>query len=178
VEVLVPRVFGEESAQSKGAGSRNRHKWTEEEFRAALLKSSPDVRFAFTELFAHARQHPKFDHWYWGDGRFPSVTPWMTSPGGHSQPWTIFTDEGRKELIAINFDWIYRKGAGFSAEAIDRFARRIAELPDAADQVELAREADWRKRPSLLAEVVFADPDALSLVTDAFDELYADMPSD
>lgn len=178
VEVLVPRVFGEETAQSKSSGARNRRKWTEEELRSALLLTPPEVRSAFTELFERTRGHPKFDHWYWGDGRFPSVTPWMASPGGHTQPWTIFTDEGGKNVLAINFDWIHRRGAGFSTEAVDRFAERIAALPSASEPVEVARLAEWRKRPSLSAEQLFADPNSLAYILEALDELYADAELD
>jgi hypothetical protein len=98
----------------------------------------------------------------------------MTSPGGYTQPWTIFADEAGKEVLAINFDWIHRRGAGFPNEAVRRFADRIRALPGTAAQVDQAQNSGWRKRPSFQARSLFSHPDSTAQIIVALDELYAD----
>ena len=174
VEILIPNIYGQETAEGKSRHGRTGHRWTEEELFEAINAMAEPVRSGFDRIFQHTRTHPKFDHWYWGDGKAASVTPWMTSPGGYTQPWTIFVDESGKEVLAVNFDWIYRKGAGFTDAAVQRFADRIRALPGTASQVEQAQSNGWAKRPSLLAQTLFSEPDAAEQFVHALDELYAD----
>jgi hypothetical protein len=174
VEILVPNLYGEETAARKSKSIGARHCWTEEELFEAINGMSEHVRAGFDRIFQHARTHPKFDHWYWGDGRAPSVTPWMTSPGGYTQPWTIFADEAGKEVLALNFDWIHRRGSGFTDDAVHRFADRLRTLPGVAPQIDQAQNSGWRKRPSLQAQSLFSRPDAAERVIAALDELYDD----
>jgi hypothetical protein len=135
------------------------------------------VREGFVRLFDHAQGHPRLDHWYWGEGKSPSVTPWLISPGGYTQPWTIFVAEPGKEVLAVNFDWIHRRGAGFPDDVVRRFANRIRPVVDATEQLDRAEQDGWRRRPSLLAVQLFSHPEAADLIINALDELYDDEPS-
>jgi hypothetical protein len=101
----------------------------------------------------------------------------MTSPGGYTQPWTIFVDEAGKEVLAINFDWIHRRGAGFPNEAVRRFADRIRAIPGTTALVDQAQNIGWRKRPSFQARSLFSQPDSTAQIVTALDELYADPAS-
>jgi hypothetical protein len=101
VEILIPNLCGQETAERKSRPGRTGHRWTKEELFEAINAMAEPVRSGFDRNFQHARTQPRFDHWYWGDGRAPSVTPWMTSPGEYTQPWTIFVDEPGNELLAV-----------------------------------------------------------------------------
>ena len=62
----------------------------------------------------------------------------------------------------------------FTDAAVQRFADRIRALPETASQVEQAQSNGWAKRPSLLAQTLFSEPDAAEQFVHALDELYAD----
>jgi hypothetical protein len=177
VEILIPNLYGQETAVRKPGPRGSTHTWTKEELFEVINVMTEPLRSGFAHIFQHAQTHPQFDHWYWGDGRAPSVTPWMTSPGGYTQPWTIFVDEAGKEVLAINFDWIHRRGAGFPNEAVRRFADRIRVLPGTAALVDQAQNSGWRKRPSFQARSLFSQPDSTAQIVTALDELYADPAS-
>jgi hypothetical protein len=176
IEVLVPRVYGDEAVRAKASTSpRTSNRWTEEDLHSAITEAPEGTRVALLALYESTPERAEFDHWYWGDGKTPSITPWLVSPGGFTQPWSLYTGEDGDHLLAINFDWISRRGRGFGTDVIERFADRIAALPGAARHVQSARDATWRKRPSLSANELFSSPDSLSRFQEALDELYGDI---
>lgn len=173
IELVISSVYGEESAATKRSGSSGpSHRWSEEELRAALDRLDPQLAGPLRRLFEHAEKHPSRDSWYWGDGKVPSVTPWMRDERGTTQPLSIYVggENGTRSLY-VNFDWIHRRGKSFDSAAMERFADRLSRLPGMATFADEARSSGWAKRPGIREEVL-RDPAVVAGLIEALDDLY------
>jgi hypothetical protein len=172
LEILIPTTYGVESA-ARNATREIRH--NQAEFRAALHdQTSAQVAAAVEDLLVHAMEKDSAQPVYWGVGVDPSATVSFTLANGQTvQPWTFYLAGSGTPGLAINFDWIYKRGKGATREATDAFADAIAQLPGIAARVADARANDWRKRPTIAADPLFADPNAVRVLIDALDGLLA-----
>lgn len=74
VEILVPTVYGQEAVRRKAAEGLQR-RWDEQDLLAAMASHLAEPAAAVLRaVYEHARSHPRFSHWYWGEGAYPSVT--------------------------------------------------------------------------------------------------------
>lgn len=164
----VARVRSATSAQVSRAN------WSEEEFREALETYCDAATWqGVLGLMEHTRSLPGFAYFYWGAGRYPSVTAIMKGPRGKTHPWgaTIAPDDGT--IVNLNYDWIHKQGRAFDEDAVVRFATDVGVLPGVAERSADAAQVGWRRRPSIPARPLFADPASLPTLQGALDRLYA-----
>lgn len=131
----------------------------------------PDAAKALRAIFEHARAHPLFHSFAWaGDAVNPSVTPRFVADTTPILPWTIRTEEGKPTKWSVNFEYI---ATHVDEARVATFRDRLAALP--GTEVLVGLEAhQWRKRPSLSADVSLAGPDAAATVVSALDELLSE----
>lgn len=169
VEVLVPNVYGQEAVRRKAAEGPRRQ-WDEQSLLAAIQeRSAPEAAAVLTAVYEHAREHSSFSHWYWGEGQHPSVTAWFHVGGFDVPVWSIYTGPGGG-VLAVNFDWIHRRGAGVPAESVARLAARLRDLPGVASLYADLEQKGYARRPSI-PEASLAGPGAAETVRTALDEL-------
>jgi hypothetical protein len=126
-------------------------------------------------LYEHTRAAGDGAWVYWGQGRRPSMTAQIPVGSLTIQPWSFYTEgaPGGGPVLAVNFEWIYKGGRGLDEAALDAFADRLRTVAAVAPHIEPARAAGWRKRPSIPAELLFREPQAISALTAALEQLYA-----
>ncbi|WP_143424985.1 hypothetical protein [Geodermatophilus pulveris] len=170
VEILVPTVYGQEAVRRKAAEAPRR-RWDEQALLAAIEQhSSAQAAAVLTAVYEHARDHCAHSHWYWGEGQHPSVTAWFRVGGLEVPVWTIYTAPAGKGVLAVNFDWMHRRGAGLPAESLARLVTRLRQLPEVAGLYADLEEKGYAKRPSV-PETSLAGPDATDVVLSALEEL-------
>ncbi|SFE52474.1 hypothetical protein [Blastococcus tunisiensis] len=173
VEVLVPAVYGQEGIRRKATeGSRRR--WNEQELLSAIADhSGPVAAEVLTAVYEHGRSHPLFSRWYWGEGAHPSVTAWFSTHGIDVPVWSISTAPEGRSVLAMNFDWIHRRGAGLPIEAVERLAERLRVLPGVTPLYAGLAVRGYAKRPSI-PEASLTAPGAKDVIVEALDELLGD----
>jgi hypothetical protein len=117
VEVLVPTLYGDEAVREKVRHSTRQ--WTEPDLLAALTEYvEPLVAKALLRIYDSTKHYPAVEtpaqkleggHFYWGTGRYPSVSAWYLVEGRAVCAWSVYTEPGRT-VFAINFEWIARNG--------------------------------------------------------------------
>ncbi|HEX7306369.1 hypothetical protein [Lentzea sp.] len=169
--VVQPNDWGKKVRAS--AGTRGA-KWTEDDFFSALMDTDARLAEAARALFDHSRIAATNGWMYWGEGARPSMTAQIPAGSQTLQPWSFYLTGGPNggPGWAINFEWIHKGGRGADESVVEQFAGRLAELPGLAGQVEAARAAGWRRRPTIPARTLTAEPNALKVVTKALEELY------
>ena len=163
VEILVPRTYGEETAAPK---ERN---WTESELMTAIEAScSPQGFKAARRLFDFGLENNAAFYFHRATTALPAVEIWI----GREQRKERFVsyglyagDDGHPTTIAINFDWM----RPYNDEAtLQRLLDRLRELPPpAAEMLSDVDERDFRRKPRLPLEAVFADEQAQDLLEKA-----------
>jgi len=164
VEILLPAVYGEESAQSKTHGAG----WdrTEEALFAELRRRcTPEGVSAFRRLFdfAQTRGHS----FYWGEGGYPSVTAWFEIEGQPVATWSCYVYP-RGPSLEITFQWL---AARVSVGKLARFADRLRGIPGVADRFQGLEEAQFRRRPSLPLDEFLTEPSAIDTIEGGLTEL-------
>lgn len=174
VEILIPNTYGVEAVERK---ARKIARHTESDFRTALTARCPaPVAAGVEELLDHATAHDAFGHVYWGTGAEPSVTPQFHTAFGDVQPWTFYMASGGKDVLAVNYDWIFKRGKGFPDPVVARFRDALAALSSVATRSADAQQVSWGRRPSIPAEPLFTDGSAVPILTRALDELLDVLP--
>jgi hypothetical protein len=170
LEMLLPSVYGLEVAKQKAAGRTAGR--TEQSLLAAVDQwCEPTTAQAVRELLNHTRSQTSFEHFYWGEGKDPSVTAVHNTARGQVQPWSLYTAPEGRTTWAPNFDWIYKSDSRMPESAVRVFRDRISALPGAAPRLAEVESRGWKARPSLLADPIFADPAGLPTILSALDEL-------
>jgi hypothetical protein len=156
VEILLPEVYGEESADDKGVKRR----WDEASFLQKLeaRRGHDEARVAH-ELIEWARvQMPRFT---WGTGRVTgSFIPVLDHAGRDYFPFALWTN-GRAE---IQFERLSRRPPFDDSAHRGEFLRRLNEVPG----VSLPDDAVTRF-PSIPFAVLAADPEALESLKGVLD---------
>jgi hypothetical protein len=170
VEILVPTVYGQEAVRRKAAEGTQR-RWDEQALLAAMATHAAEPAAAVLRaVYEHARSHPQFSHWYWGEGSHPSVTAWFSVHGFDVPVWSIYTAPGGRSVLAINFDWMHRRGAGLPVDVVERLAERLRTLPGVPALYADLAERGYAKRPSI-PETSLSGAGAMEVVKNALDEL-------
>lgn len=156
----------------------SRTRWRLEDVERVLGELDPLLSEAAVAFITGYESSDPVAALYWGEAQDPSVTGTFAAPGGNVQPWSIFTNasSGRPVLV-INFDWIHKSGRAASAEQMEEFVAELRHIPGLAPLIDAARDAGWRRRPSvLLDEVVRAG--GLDVLAGALERLYARLKVD
>lgn len=163
VEILQPRVFGDEAARRKQQ-TRAKRSWTEEDFSEALAAEASDERAAtIRTLLDWAR--PRVKRFYWGEGQSPSCTLVFATPDGPIQPVSFWT--GSYNAFSINFEWIRKR----PTHLIEQFLDRVSIIDQIADMRDDIVAAAYAKRPSLPLDVL--DDERIAVLKDAIEHLIA-----
>lgn len=162
VEVLVPAVYGEESAAHK----RTATTWTEAAFFEVLRSHCTDAGLRMmTALFEDAREHAI--GFSWGRGSTPSVSARFLVGDVEVSVWTCVASTS--PTFAIDFDWMRRKVPDERLRAlVSDLREKCPSLSPALDGVE---QVDWRRLASVRVDDLAAVPEAdvaLKEVLDAF----------
>jgi hypothetical protein len=166
VEMIVPRVFGEEAVARKRI-ARTRQ-WDESQFwEHAKEVTSPEVLRAI-ERFKSWADDQSSDY-YWGEGKHhPSMTAWVPLSGEPTPIWTCYLADGGAAL-GLNFEWISRR---VRTEGLQVLATELRKTPNAATMLRDLETREYRMRPSLPLEPVISDnPEAADELIAAYQAL-------
>jgi hypothetical protein len=98
----------------------------------------------------------------------PSMTFWFGEEPGPELSFSIYAAPAGKTNIAINFDWMRR----YTNEAtLSRLAQRLREISGVAGKLADLERSEFRRRPGLLIDQVFASPPAVSALEAALLEV-------
>lgn len=141
VELLVPKVFGQEAANQKSAVSAVRH-WTPEDVLAALQGQVSDTALAtLSRLIDWTRAHGgSFGQ---GGGKAPAFGAWLRVEDQLVSTWGCYSD-GR--VLSLNFGSLVRK---VSKARVEAFADAASAIPGADSILNGLGAAQFNKYPSL-----------------------------
>jgi hypothetical protein len=162
VEVLVPREFGQETADRKSAPSAP-HQWTPEAVIADLTGRLPETTVDFvSRLIEWTRNNGgSFSN---GTGKSPSVSGWMRVEGHWVSTWALY---GADATLAINFGTMAKK---VSRDRLIAVASALAAIPGAPEAFRGVANGDLNRYPGFrLAQV--AAPDTLAAIEGALASL-------
>lgn len=166
VEILQPRVFGEEAARRKQQ-ARAKRAWSEEDFFEALgSEASEEHASTVRTLIEWAR--PKVRSLYWGEGQSPSCTLVFDTPDGPIQPVSFWT--GTFNGFSINFAWVRKRPSAVVEEFLDRLSV-IDQIGGMRDDIVAA---GYAKRPSVPLDAL--DGEWVTVLMDAIEGLVAAPP--
>lgn len=169
VEILVPTVYGDESASRKTqATSVARRRWDEAALFDALQRLCPEGLPVIRRLYEHAVAHD--NSFYWGDGASPSVTAYLTVAGALVPVWSCYTRASNSSWD-VNFDWMRSKGV--PETVMTRLVDRLRSIPGADARLEGIEEAGWRRRPGLPIATLLTGPGIVDQLIAALVELMA-----
>jgi len=160
VQILLPSVYGEESAEHKGTGPRAKRQWDESSFLAELeaRRGSAEAQVG-RELIEWARQHlPRFG---WGAGVSEgSFIPILDRDGVDYWPFLLWTS-GRAE---IQFRSLQLRPPFDDVGLRREFARRLEQIPGVS-----ISDAAITGRPNVRLATLATNPEALSSFVSALD---------
>jgi hypothetical protein len=141
VEVLIPRIYGAELAESVARPGRRRP-WGEDDYLEALGRQGPVVDEIGRRVLEHFRE--RADTIFFGEGATPSLTPaFGAASGGRVIPFTLYLST--PPLLAANFEWT----RACTPEARRAFVDAVVAIPGAGMDADAIIAADLAKRPSL-----------------------------
>ncbi|MCZ2817918.1 hypothetical protein [Modestobacter sp. VKM Ac-2984] len=173
MEILAPTVYGQEAVRRKAAeGPRSR--WDEQSLLAAIHEhSTPEAAATLVTIYQHGQQHPRWTNFYWGEGKYPSVVAWFDVGDQNVAVWGIYTGPQGRTVLAVNFEWMFRKGIGVPAAQLDVLADRLRTLSGVEPLLSDLVDKRYARRPSI-PEAALQSPAAAGVITGALDELFAE----
>lgn len=149
-EILMPEVYGEESAT---APARPRRRWDEpsliEGLRAVQPRELGDRLSSLYEALRDAGARPS-----WGTGAKPSVTMWLGEGSGNPVSVSLYAAEG----VAVNFDFVRDKR---SPPEMARLVALLREVPGVAPYLEGLEDKNWGMHAGMEPARVLASEEAL-----------------
>jgi len=166
VEVLLPTIYGEESATRKQQNSRRT--WDEKSL-FEFLETRGDVAGAsvIRHLYEHVVSHD--GSLVWGGGATPSVTAWYTLGAVKASVWSCYARENSGSSWDINFEWMHNRKV--PEEALSQLAERLREINGVTARLMGLEMARFMKRPSLPIAELLTPPGTVDKLVAALDEL-------
>lgn len=163
IQILIPSVYGEESAVQKRTTESKA--WNEDQFwEHAAGVSTPESLATIRTL--HQWALGRGSSFFWGEGkRHPSMTAWIAVDGTESPLWTCYLADDDATSVGLNFGWL------LSRSPLDKLVRLAADLrviPAAAPLIDAVVDSNYRKRPGLPLPAL-ADSAALDGFLAAYD---------
>ena len=140
---------------------------------ASVLKQieescTTDVASLLLAVYRHAHDHPAFSHFYYGEGRYPSVTAWFSvGEDERAAVWSIYTYED-KSVLAVNFQWMRDRTA--LAKRLAPLATTLSSLAGLRDLPRDLVARNYMRRPSL-GDITLSAPNAKDVIIGSFDDL-------
>jgi hypothetical protein len=171
-EILVPKAYGEESAQPKEPGARRR--WAEDTLFARLdACCRPDGMAALRTLYAWLNERGA--RLYWGD----SMLPWVSAqfPSGNKQISIVSIGEWPENRGAVSINFEYLRGV-VSVEVLARLANQLRAVPGMREIYANLETKGYRQRPNLPINQILIQPTAVTVIEQALDELLQAMETE
>lgn len=149
VEILVPKIYGEESAARKAQRS-TREVWDEEFFFRTLAQECPEGARVIRRLYDQAAEND--NDFRPGGSAAPSLTAVLSVGSVRAQVWRCNTRPPARLVFLFN----RMQGEGVSPERMERFLVRLRDIPGVADQFDGVKEAGWRRKPSIPVSLLAA----------------------
>lgn len=171
VEIIVPRVYGEETVRAKG---QPRRRWDEDSFFQALQSVAPEGTKVIQDLYETARSI--FDRsggeFRWGSGPNPSVTAAFRLGERTVATWTaVVWTGGQQPIWAPQFMYLREAVAD---PPLSIFADRLSAISGFRG-LDGLKAADFRRKPEISVDALAA-PGAAEAVKQALAELLASQP--
>jgi hypothetical protein len=164
VQILLPTIFGQEILT---ADAKTPKHYTEDELKAGLQKECSSAgREAVLRLYEWSKANGMTP--YWGTGADPRVSAWFNVDGVLIVPWSVRASL-QNASISVNFAWIAHRG--LPPERVEAFLSALESIPGFGPKLADVREKDFRKRPGIPIDPVFAAPGAM----DSFGTALADL---
>jgi hypothetical protein len=165
IEILVPKTYGEESAQPKEQSARRR--WTEESVFSKLAACcSADGMAATRVLYTWLKERGA--QLYWSDGSLAWVSAQFPIGGKPLSLVSIGEWPEHRGVVSINFE--YLRGV-VAPEALQRLAGQLRGIPGVSDIYANLEGKDFRQRPNLPINQILTQPQAHEIIENALDEL-------
>ena len=165
VELLIPTVYGEESADRKAKSSNAAMKWTEPLFAHEVqTTTSGEVREFIDKLLAHGATHGH--HRAGGTGSAASASYHYTIGGNVSSVWALTLTP--KPKVAVSLGSIASKTNATTALAL---LHALKQDPMLADALSGTDDASLSKYPTLLVDPILIEPHAQSVFFSALNQL-------
>jgi alkylated DNA nucleotide flippase Atl1 len=153
--------------ERRADGTRRPDTWDESDVLQAIEEFCPaDVARTLLTVYRHAEAHPSFQEYYFGKGKYPSVTASFNLGSDKSSVWTIYTGSV-KSILAVNFGVMRTHGA--SRERMARLADHLSVLPGWTTVRTQLDSTGYTKYPSL-QPVALAHPQAPEIIITALNE--------
>jgi hypothetical protein len=161
VEIVVPKIYGRESAGRKTRPSP-RPVWDEESRFETLAQQCPEGTPVIRRLYDHAIE--RGGAFSFGRGASPILTVSLTVGTIRAPVWRCNTKPPAKWVVL--FYLMQRRGV--APERMQRFLNRLRAIPGLAKQSEGVEEADRRKRARIPVSLL-AGPEVPDKVVSALD---------
>ena len=148
VEVLVPKIYGQEKLSPPGPG----HRWTEADLRATALEraESDEAATGLLEIWDWAKGHAHSI--VWGSGQSVAASVWFALKD--PTPVLLFSVPTTKgPTVQVQFGNI--RGHAVPKKVMSSLAERLRSMPGADDQLVGLADADYNKWPSFPANLFF-----------------------
>ncbi len=165
-EILIPTVYGAESAEAKDARTGTATKWTQASVEEWLANHDAGLADAVAE-FSRRLTDAGFTA-QGGVGQYASMTYGGKVAAGQVYPFSVYC--GENPTLSINFQWVERAGEA----AQHRFLQGVQDAGADVDGPGVV-SAGYRKRPGVPLKLICDEASRSALVT-AASRLHA--PSD
>ena len=173
VELLVPKVFGQETAERKAADSHRetgpRARWTADDVLSALREGGrPEVATAIGRLVTWTLANGGSGE---GSGAQPSFNAWLQIAGQWVSTWSCYT---RERTLTINFGTLVRK---VPRDRLELLARDLRAIPGINASLEGLEQSGFKKFPGLPLDEVAGRVDTIDAIVRALDRLIGPVPA-
>lgn len=169
VEILVPTVYGQESADQKSSLSQKDRSDVQVLLTALKASCSPTGFTAVHQICEYVSSHG--GDLLGGTAKYASASVRIPI---HDKPLTVFNlyaDQTAIPTFSINFEYLAQV---CSTAAITTFAKDLRECPELAAYLKGLEAANFKKRPSIPISDVLGMPGVVGTIIKALDELLDD----
>jgi hypothetical protein len=165
VEIVLPAVYGEESASSK-ANALTGTRWNEDLYFGALTKIlTPSEVATARHLYEYAqRRGATFN---WGVGPMPSVTARLYVAGKPSSVFSMYEWPKGTVKFTINFEYLVWNAP---ESALVQLANDVRRIPGVAERLVGLEAKEFKQRPGIPLDV-FKSDEAIQQLEQAVDSL-------
>ncbi|MGD9571521.1 MAG: hypothetical protein AB7V62_06555 [Thermoleophilia bacterium] len=161
-EMIIPRVFGAELAESP-TRVRPTRRWTEEDVIRGFAEAGDGCRQVAQRLIDHYRDRVAL--LYFGVGRRPSLTFVFETQAGRTQPLSLWATD--PPSFSPNFEYT----SLFPADVRRRFVDAVAVIDGTRIDADAVAQAGFAKRPGIPVPGVLDQPGAVEGLIAALDGL-------
>ncbi len=165
VEIVVPKIYGLESARAKSAGKGPIGET--DLFGALEAVCSPEGVRVARRIYDWVKPHG--GSFAWGQGiAYPSTSAWFTVEGHSVCTWSLYA-RSTSPSWDIGFEYLLAKGV--SPTRMTAFADALRTIPGVEARLAGLEKSGYKRRPSLSIEGILVKPGAVEIIERALAEL-------